>query len=247
MQKVMYSDYFEFEEIHWWFRGRNSILNEFLRTILGESKNLNILDVGCSTGVMLPQLSQYGCIDALEPSEFAINISKSKNLPRVNLIHGTFPEAIPRGKKYNLVTMFDTLEHLDDDLFVLKKIYELLEPGGKILCTVPAYQFLWSHHDVVNQHRRRYTINSLKNKTMSAGFDTIKITYFNTLLFFPAILVRFFRKLTPFLNKEKTDIRLFKNKTLNDILTGVFSFEKNLLKYVSLPFGLSILYAGEKK
>lgn len=243
----MYSDYSEFEKSHWWFTGRNKILEEFLKILLNEKKGLKILDIGCSTGVMLPQLSYYGEVDAIEPSEFAINVCKKKGLKNVNLIHGTFPESLPEGKKYDLVTLFDTLEHMEHDVMILKKINEVLMPGGKLLCTVPAYQFLWSHHDVVNQHKRRYTKKNLEQKTMASGFKTLKITYFNTLLFFPAVLVRWFRELTPFLEPQKTDIRIIKNEGLNAILSRIFSFETHLLKQSNLPFGLSILFAGEKQ
>lgn len=242
----MYSDYSEFGEIHWWFKGRNRIIGDFLNSLFKGERNLKILDIGCGTGVLLSQLCSYGMVDAIEPSEFAINVCKEKNIPTVNLIHGTFPESMPEGKRYNLVTLFDTLEHIDDDILILKKICEILEPGGKILCTVPAYPFLWSHHDILNQHKRRYTIKSLEEKTLSAGFQTMKITYFNTILFLPAVLVRWFGELMPFLKSNRTNMGLFRNKNINNFLTKIFSFERILLRNFNLPFGLSILYSGKK-
>lgn len=246
MQNVMYSDYSEFDEIHWWFTGRNKILEEILSNLLKDKKNLNILDIGCSTGVMLPQLSLYGEVDAIEPSEFAINMCKKKNIKGVNLIHGMFPDSVPGDKKYQLITLFDTLEHFDDDLSVLRSVYNLLVPGGYLISTVPAYQWLWSHHDVMNQHKRRYTKSVLESRAISAGFRTKKISYFNTLLFVPAILVRWFRELTMFLHPGESDLRVFTDRRINLILHSIFALERHILKKINLPFGLSIIYIGEK-
>jgi SAM-dependent methyltransferase len=173
-------------------------------------------------------------------------VCKKKNIPDVNLICGTFPEAIPEGRRYNLVTMFDTLEHIEDDLGTLKKVNDVLLPKGYIICTIPAFQFLWSHHDIMNQHKRRYTKKSFEEKVIKAGFKTIRISYFNTILFLPAVLVRFYREWLSPHKLEHSDVGITKNRAINALLSRIFALERFLLRSINLPFGLSIIYVGEK-
>jgi hypothetical protein len=119
----------------------------------------------------------------------------------------------------------------------------MLPVGGRFICTVPAFQFLWSGHDVVNHHRRRYTRPALRSRLQAAGFEVERVSYFNTLLF-PGIaaarLLRFGTRTTP-----RSDISL-PTPSVNRWLRRLFASERWLLRSVSLPVGVSIVAVCKK-
>lgn len=234
-------------ESHWWFQGREKILRTLLNELLNKKSALKILDVGCGTGVLLPLLLEYGEVDGLDPSPIAIEYCRKKNLKNVTLINGNFPEGIPKNKKYDLITLMDVIEHTDDDTQMLLNAYSFLSPGGLMLCSAPAYGFLWGPHDILNLHKRRYTINSLTDRVQKARFSIKKASYFNTLLLPPILLVKLFRKFKIGPEETVPDTKIMTNNFINKLLTSVFATERFLLKKFNLPFGVSILVVGEKK
>jgi hypothetical protein len=138
------------------------------------------------------------------------------------------------------VTCLDVIEHMMDDNKAMMKIGSLIDDCGFLVLTVPAYMCLWSAHDVLNHHYRRYTKKELLGK-LPGDLAVRKITYFNTLLLPAAILdkVLFARK--------KASYSLKPNKLVNKILYSIFSIEKYLLKWIDLPFGVSILLIAQKQ
>jgi len=244
----MYHDFgSEWGESHWWFQGRIKIVDFIFRELSLHDRNMKILDIGCGTGVMLPLLSRYGMVDGLDSSEIAIDYCRKKNIGGVNLIAGSFPDALPAGAQYDLVTIFDVIEHIEDDIGMFKDIHCLLKPGGLLVCTVPAYKFLWGPHDMLNQHKRRYTKKSIVKKAQEAGFEIKRASYFNTFLFTPIVCVKLWRKIRTGSPEKLSDLRLLRNKTLNNLFEAIFSSEKFVLKYINMPFGLSLFIAGIKR
>lgn len=182
-------------------------------------------------------LKNYGFVSAIEPSEEAIHYLKKKDLTSVNFNKGKCPEDLDFENRFDLICMFDVLEHIDEDSETLSKTIKGLKNNGRLFITVPAYQWLWSQHDINLMHKRRYNSNTLKN--LIKNFD-IKIehkTYFNTILFPIALIDRMIKKILKTNNKNNK----FPNYFLNILLGIIFNFEKTLLKFFYFPFGLSIL------
>jgi SAM-dependent methyltransferase len=234
MDERLYELFFKIEETHWWFVARRAILIKYLRHRIG-GKGLTLLDVGCGTGAVLAEASSHFTAYGMDSSELAIGLCRKRGL--TNLYVGTLKE-YPASRKFDVILLLDVIEHIDDDLDVLQQALARLHESGHVLITVPAYQWLWSSHDVVNHHKRRYTRTRLKTVVSSAGFHVNHLTYFNTLLFPLALLWRVFARLT---NKQQTDDFAIPSHPINAVLTAIFRLEQYVLPYAPLPFGLSVL------
>lgn len=236
MEQETYTKMHQIEQQHWWFVARRKIIRKILHHFLPKDKPLNILEIGCGTGGNLSMLSEFGLISAMELNQEAREHANKKGVCQVK--EGKLPDNIPFLEKFDLICLFDVLEHIEDDCIAVSKLKTLLHENGKIIFTVPAYQFLWSSHDEDHHHKRRYTLKKLNKIFHQNGLKINYSTYFNTLLF-PAILIA--RKIYfPFLNKRKQNTDL-PNITINKILDTIFSLELKLIPVISLPFGVSIL------
>ena len=142
-----------FEKNHWWFFGRRKILELFLKKIKLK-KNAKILEIGWGTGSNLKILKNYGLVSAMEPSEDAINYLRKKDLTGINFNKGKCPEDINFEDKFDLICMFDVLEHIEEYKETLSNIIKGLKNNGRLFITVPAYLWLWSRHDIILMHKR---------------------------------------------------------------------------------------------
>jgi SAM-dependent methyltransferase len=234
------------EQYHWWFVGRRAIIKQFLKTFVRKKVPL-ALDVGCGTGFNMKVLSEYAdTVVGWEPSALARSIAHKK-YPKIRVEPIVFP-CVPTDEigRYNLLTLFDVLEHIEDDTEAFRAIEALLAPGGIALVTVPAFPFLWSTHDDTMHHYRRYRSSSLqKLVTTHTGLHVVRSTYFNT-LFFPLIsVIRSAKKV--FQSEHSTsDFATGSSPFLNRILTVLFSAERFVLPYVTLPVGVSIILVLRK-
>lgn len=238
MDEFMYGEFFEFEKTHWWFVARRYILMNLIKDYLGPSPTNRILDLGCGAGLTLQSLSRFGRVFGLDASEMAIHYSR-KNSDGC-LVLGSLDRGLPfKPRTFHLITMLDLLEHIEDDAAALVSVATLLEKGGLLVCTVPAFPWLWSRHDEVNQHLRRYYTAELAAKLTAAGLAIKKITYFNFFLFGP-IWVR--RQLNRWL-AAKADRSDFAHVSglPNACLKTLFQSEYHWLKGHSFPFGVSLL------
>ena len=236
----MYADFDRLEDQHWWFSGRRAIVASFLEHHLGASRELRILDVGCGTGGMLPMLARWGQVSAFDPFDEAVKAAQGRAPKGAKVWRGEIPDAVPADHSFDLVTAFDVLEHLDDPVGAAARIREALAPEGLFVATVPAYQFLWSHHDEVNQHRRRYTVELLTQHLADGGLRVDAVTHFNSALFPPIAAVRLLQKVLPSGGEAASDTKET-HPLINTALGRLFGAERHIVGKVPMPFGVSII------
>ncbi len=241
MEEFAYKQMKETQSCHWWYLSRRKILDKALEKHVGSCND--ILDIGGGMGGNIELLKKYGSLTIFEKNKYAVEYLST--LDSCHVIQGSFPESIDKHfPNFDLITMFDVLEHIKDDQIALEKIYKLMKKGNKLIITVPAYQFLFSHHDIVFHHYRRYNMQEILSKVQTVGFDVRHHTYFNTILFPIALISRIISKLSPKIQNHEQNIHKSKS---NLILEKIFSLEKHLINRFRLPYGLSILLILEKK
>ena len=244
MEKDFYLQYASVEDKHWWFVARRQILQQVICR-LNLPKNAQILEAGCGTGGNLQMLSRYGEVSAMELNQIACQLANQRQVTDVK--RGSLPDNIPFSSDYDLILILDVIEHLNDDLSALEALYYKLKPGGYLLVTVPAYMFLWSEHDEINHHKRRYRLKALKQVVKKAGYEVSYGSYFNTFLFPLVVIVRILAKLLPKQNTNQISSDLVvPSKPVNQILKWLFASERYLIDKFTLPFGVSVLLLAKK-
>jgi len=232
MHPDAYAKQRKLSDTHWWWRGRREILSSLLdRMALPDAADL--LEIGCGDGSNLPILAHYGTVYASDLDVEMVGAATSRNVATVAV--GSLPNNIPfEDRTFDVIVLLDVLEHLDDEVASLKAISRRLKKDGYLLITAPAYQWLWSGLDDIAEHKRRYTISRLQKICRDAGFHVQATSYFNTLLFPLAAIVR----LMGF--KSDRELKL-PAPVINTALSSIFSFERHLITTLALPFGLSAL------
>jgi SAM-dependent methyltransferase len=187
-------------------------------------------------------LARFGHVDGLELDDEARAISE-KRLGR-DVMRAPLPElaGVPE-QYYDLIGAFDVIEHIADDAAAIASIAKRLKPGGKFVMAVPAHQWMWSAHDVVNHHQRRYSKAGLKRMIAQSPMRLVKIGYFNSLLFPLAVAERAASKLK---GKDRADVTL-PPAPLNTTLEKVFAAERYLVGRLPLPPGLSLFAVAEAR
>lgn len=250
MQQHMYAIMRRVEENHWWYLGRRKIIRSFVEAISqawkkqqppGSDTTFDVLDVGCGTGANLEMLSEFGEPSGVDVSAEAVSYCHERGFPHVN--HGA-AESLPFEKEsFDLVTALDVVEHLDDDVAVLKEMNRVLRPEGKILLFVPAFMFLWGVQDDVSNHRRRYTLGQLKRVVAEAGFEVDRASYANITFFFPTLVGRLIMRVTGIRPASEANINV---EALNGVLGNILGAESGWLRHLNLPFGVSIICVARK-
>lgn len=240
MDKEYYGHYRLTEDEHWWFRGRRRIVAEALNG-LNLPPETSILEVGCGTGGNLAMLSRFGRLSALELDDDARALASGRGI--VEVCSGRLPDRIPFDQDFDLIVALDVIEHIEDDLAALGSLVAKLAPGGRLVVTVPAFMFLWSEHDEINHHFRRYRRSELSRRLAQAGLAVHHLTYFNTILLPLVVADRMLQRLRPAPPPHRAgrgDLRL-PGPTLNRTLESLFAAERRLVSSRTLPFGVSIL------
>ena len=237
MNNDSYQKMIELEEEHWWFVARRNILNKVINSFC--KNKASILEIGCGSGGNLEMLSKFGRLNAIEFDDEARNVAINKKICTVS--KGLLPE-LSMESTSDIICLFDVLEHIEDDNAALKNIHQLLKTDGLLVLSVPAYMFLWSHHDDASQHKRRYTSKQLKEILTKNGFCIKYSSYFNFFLF-PLIAILRFLKIGS--SHEKNDIKKH-SLVVNGLLKFIFNLEKFLLPVIKLPFGVSIVFVAQK-
>lgn len=238
MSPDAYLEMADTESRHWWFCGRRNILNRMLGQ-LALPENARILEIGSGTGGNLPMLAQFGQVSAMEMDETARALATQKTGGLFDIRAGYCPDHIPFvDQRFDLICLFDVLEHIPNDVGTLATLKGLLAPGGRVMLTVPAHPWLWGAHDEYLHHQRRYQATELKQMLIRSGFQIKRFSYFNTLLFPLAALVRLKER---FSKSQQATGGAVPPAPLNSLFKTLFGLERYALPHVNLPFGVSLL------
>jgi SAM-dependent methyltransferase len=242
-----YKKIFSEEEAYWWYVGRRSILNRILASYV-LSKVPFAVDIGCGTGINFRLLRNYAQrFSGADTSAAALAFCRRRgfnNVARLVAVDDQLPYPTSSAA---LVTLLDTLEHAADDQRLLKEIRRILTPGGLLVMTVPAYQFLWSEHDEALGHYRRYTRAALVRQLEQTGFTVRKASYCITAVF-PLIVA--YRVVKGLMNQiypstpRTSHVRV--PPFLNRLFITVLKIEGMVLKYTNLPYGTSVIIVASK-
>jgi SAM-dependent methyltransferase len=240
MDAALYPRMAAVEDTHWWFAGRRVICERMLNRTKLPAKAM-ILELGCGTGGNFPMLALRGQVYAMDEDESALGFAASRRLAQ--LARGSLPRDFPFAPgRFDLIVMTDVLEHLDDQRESLRIVRKGLKPGGWLLLTVPALNWLWSEHDATHHHRRRYGSVELHRLLADAGLQIDFLSYYNFLLF-PAIAgVRMLQRLraTAPGRKAKHDLTM-PSRIVNGLLFRLFSCERFVLGPFHPPIGISLI------
>jgi ubiquinone/menaquinone biosynthesis C-methylase UbiE len=242
------------EDRHAWFAGRTRAILKYLDSEMaprraGEERL--ILDVGSGAGNMAHHLAPYGRVIGLDNNPRPLGVACDRGLEALQSLGDQMPFD---NDTFNLVAMLDTVEHIPGEMAVFSEALRILKPGGKLMITVPAFQWLWSYNDDINQHQRRYTIADLQHKLGAVGFRIKRISY-NSLFLFPLVAaIRMARPYnpgleSPHLTQEEEIYQVEMEpipEPMNTILHAVYWLEAELLQRIKLPFGVSIICIAEK-
>ena len=235
MDRAVYDRMGEAEAEHWWFVGRRAVLDALVRRHCALPADARVLEAGCGTGGNLEMLSNYGRLDAFEYDEDARSVASHKG--GIDVQPGALPDNISvPDETYDLIALFDVLEHIEQDSPSLATLGRKLSETGRMLISVPAMPWLWSHHDVAHHHFRRYTKAILREAISSAGLKAERIGYFNTLLFPAAVGQRLLQKITG----SRAPADAIPAAWLNRSLAAVFRAERHVVGRLPMPFGLSV-------
>jgi len=224
------------EDRHWWFCGRRAIAEAVIRS-LDLPQGAKILEIGAGTGGNIAMLEQFGAVSAVEMSDLARQIALEKT--GRDFLPGHLPDNIPvEPASFDLICLFDVLEHVAEDEASLEAIRHMLKPGGRVVLTVPAHQWLWSTHDVGLHHMRRYSRSLLRGRIEAAGYRIDRLTYTNAALFPVAALARLADRMR---KPARPSGHATPPGPINAVMRAMFSAERRIVPNAALPFGVSLL------
>lgn len=239
-------DYFpvlaEAQDRHFWMRQRTALVLWTFDNFFPGARH--VLELGCGGGGMLRAIHAHRSDITLDGADlFASGLAlAAEELPEGSRLMQVDAAALPFEAEYDIVSLFDVLEHTDDDSAVLTSSARALKPGGGLLLTVPQHAFLWSHLDEMAHHRRRYSSRGLKAKLRAAGFHIEAAISYQSLLLPVMYLARFTHRRT----RRPSDV-LRLNRVLNGILKGICLVERAMIRsHIRLPFGDSLLIVARR-
>jgi len=230
-------EYRELYRHHWWWRVREGEILREIRTLRPPSGWHHLLDIGCGDGLFFDQLTRFGTVEGIEPDSALLDPAGKWR----SAIHAVpFDERFQPPHRFDVILMLDVLEHLEDPEQALRHAVRLLAPGGYVLCTVPALQWIWTRHDDLNRHFRRYDRHSLRALARAAGLDILRERYLFQWLVGAKLLLRGMERLVP----GEPSPPGIPPRPLNAFLKVVTTIEQRINRVVSMPFGSSLLVVG---
>jgi len=226
--------YEELYRRHWWWRAREAAILHELARLKPPGGWRHILDVGCGNGLFFDRLSELGEVTGVEPDTALLD---PKGRWR-QAIHGVpFDAGFQPGHRFDVILLLDVLEHLDDPAGALHHALSLLEPDGVVLCTVPAFQWLWTRHDEINHHRRRYNRPAFRELAARSGLVITQERYLFQWLVPAKLLVRLLERL----RSSPPSLPGIPPEPINGLLRIVSGIQEWVTRVIRVPWGGSLM------
>lgn len=246
MDATFEDNYHRVEETQWWCKARRQMVLQLVRET-AESRDAIIFEVGCSSGMLLADLAAAGYmnVSGVDLSSAAIARAHERGLTRAALMDGAKLEM--KDSSVDLLVASDVLEHIEDDAAAVREWHRVLRPGGALVIFVPACPFLWSAHDEVNHHYRRYSAHDLQLRLRESGYAIVRLSYWNFLLTVPGVFWKLLTAAFPALApRSVSEGPVLPAPILNRALCALICYENRLLRRWRFPFGTSVFAIARK-
>ncbi len=235
---------FETEDNYWWYRGLRTLVQSVLTRYA--PREVAILDAGCGTGANLQLMQDYGRAIGIDLSAQAIEFCRARGIPNDRAFQASLAELPFCSDLFDLILSFDVICNIPDDAQAFAEIARVLKPGGRLITQLPAYQWLWSTHDVAVGHQRRYSSADLRAKVTRAGLVVERITHTTALLLPISVTNRLVRRGGLANGSVHSDLTTPVPGWLNRILSGIAVAEMQAVSHIDFPVGLSVLVIAVK-
>jgi SAM-dependent methyltransferase len=227
----------EQEDHHWWYRGRRRIIARLVGA-LALPPDAAILDAGCGSGRNMVDFAKLGTVTGVEIADASVARARQRGVGEV--VQCSITELSFADASFDVAICLDVIEHIEDQLGALRELHRVVRPGGTLVVTVPAYQWLWSEHDVINHHERRYTAATLRAPAVAAGWEPVRTTYFNSFLLPVAIVHRRLTRESHLVGEPVSDLQRTPER-LNGVLEWPLRCEARMIGMGwRIPAGLSL-------
>ncbi|MDD5130592.1 MAG: class I SAM-dependent methyltransferase [Candidatus Omnitrophica bacterium] len=244
MQIEQYQRFYELEDKHWWFVGMRNIFYRFVNDIYRNKTDLKILDVGCGAGMIMKDLGKFGEVTGIDVEPAAMEFCHKRNIGKLCLGSGI---NLPfRSGVFDLVIAFNVVEHVQDDISFVKELDRVCKGGGRVILATSAFNFLWSQHDEINRHKRRYLKSGLQMILENRHLAVERITYTNCILFLPIFLAITLKKLLRRNGLSLINAYYSAPALINRFLLFILKIESLILIRFDFPYGVSLLCVGRK-
>ena len=242
MRQDLYQELFEVENNHWWHQHKRKLVHQLISEYLGRPGK--VLDVGAGTGKILSELKNKGWqIKGVDGEKEAVRWAKKRGV--VIKQHDLTKKLPFKNNSFDLVVSLDVLEHVKDDVGLLKEMRRVVKPQGIILITVPAYQWLYSYWDKMLGHFKRYSRGDLEKLSLQVKLKPVFVSFYSSFFLIPAMLVRLLKS-----KSKKQEVSDFQTTPLAFISVPVLSIlgiiERLLIRFIKLPFGMSLVCVFQK-
>jgi SAM-dependent methyltransferase len=243
MDRQEFERTYRIESNYWWNLGRFRIIESFIQRYIRPDPCARMADLGCGTCATTRWLQKFGNVLGVDASSAALAYCRRRGLK--DLLRSDLQTLRLPSNSHDVLFALDILEHVADDRKAIRHMFRVLKPGGKCLVISPAYQWLWSEHDVACQHRRRYTLKGLREKLEEAGFRLTRQSYCIVFPFLPLVALLKFRS---WFKKDRNIMESIVPlpSFINQCLVWMLSLENFLMYFFDFPFGVSVLYLAEK-
>ncbi len=250
MSKRLIDIFSKVEEYHWWFEGRRILLKEIIYGFKEMERNYKILDVGSGSGSNLKFLSNFGVVYGIDNFRIAVKYCHQKGFKNVRVANAN---KLPyKNSTFDLITLLDVLEHIKDDVSALNEAKRVLKPGGRVIVTSPSLPLIWSKHDTLQGHFRRYRKKDMQDLGNITDLKVSYLNHYNVFLSPLIIAIRLATTNLKFLSKygeydSKINFDIASRRVINKALLKLINLEVRLSRFFNYPIGISVVAVFDKK